>query len=906
MPDWEAEILRRLAPLKLGPAREAEIAEEIAQHLEDRYQELLVASQSEDVAYRTAIGELKSEDLLAHSLRAVESDLYREPVALGKDSSNLFAGVLQDLHYALRMLRKSPGFTAVAVLTLAVGIGANTAIFSLLNAVLIRSLPYADPGQLVYVFTPSHELPQIPIEALGPSNGDFFDIQRQARSFSAITLFDQRYFNLAAEGMAQRVSGVFVQSNFFPTLGVSPLFGRAIQPADTEPGREHVANISYALWQSAFGGSTQVLGKSVTLDGQIYQVIGVMPASFGFPSGNELPYSDQGRTQVWLPLALTPLEKTDRENPEGNVVARLRPGVSLAHAQAEMNTIMPRLDPLHASYSPFRDTYCVLRSCTGTVVGGVRLFVWLLFGAVCLVLLVACANAANLLFARAATRTHEMGIRAALGAHRGRLIRQVLTEALLLASTGGAVGVLIAYAAIRLLLHLNPGNIPRLGETSLDLRVLLFAVAISMLAGVIFGILPALGVSRTNLTELLKQGGNKGVAGVSERWRHSLIVGEVALAVVLLTGSGLLIRSYVNLQNVSTGFSASTLTMHIALDSRYSGPEQRRAFFRNVLDKLGELHGVTTIGAISDLPLSHSESMSLFMVEGYANKKGQAVDSRFATENYFDAIGTALLAGRSFTPEDGVPKAPGVVIVNESFAKEYFSGRSAMGGHFAMGYVWGATKANWSTVVGVVANTRHSNLEDAPPPQVYTPFWQQDTDQAYIAISSSLPPAQMIPAIRSAVGLIDPTLAVSDIETMDQRVSEASALRRFQTSLFAVFAAVALFLAAIGLYGVMAYSVRQRTPEIGIRLALGARPSNVLKLVVAQVMILTVLGILLGLGGTFALTRLLSSLLYGIAPSDPATFTSVAAVLLAVSLLAGCVPARRAMRVDPVVALRYE
>ncbi len=812
----------------------------------------------------------------------------------------------QDVRYGLRMLRKSPGFTAIAVLTLALGIGANTAIFSLLNAVLLRSLPYADPGRLVYVWTPSHNLPQVPIEAIGPSNGDFFDIQRLAHSFSAVTLFDQRLLNLSAEDAAQRVSGVFVQPNFFSTFGVSPLFGRDFQAADTQPGSNHVAIISHALWQSALGGSAQVLGKTVTLDGQNYRVIGVMPASFGYPSGNELPYSTAGKTQVWLPMALTPQEKSDRENSSGDAVARLRHGVTISQAQAEMNTTMLRLDALHPTNSPFKGVYCVLKPFTETVLGGVRLFVWLLFGAVSLVLLIACANAANLLLARAAARTHEMGVRAALGARRGRLIRQVLTESLLLACGGGALGVFIAYVAIRLLLLLNPGNIPRLAETSLDPRVLLFAFTISILTGIIFGMLPALGVSRTNLTELLKQGGNKGIVGASKRWRQSLIVGEVALAVVLLTGSGLLVRSYVNLQDTSTGFSDSALTLHIALDSRYSKPEQRSAFFHTILDKLGALHGVNAIGAVDALPLSHMEEMSYFTVEGYSNKQNQLVDSRSATDNYFDSIGTPLLAGRAFTQADESPTAPGVVIVNEAFAKAYFAGRSAIGGHLCRCYVWGGTKAKWSTVVGVVADTRFSNLENTPPPQIYSPFWRQDSDQAFIVLRTFSPVAQMIPAIRAAVRSIDPALAVTDIETMDQRVSEASALRRFQTSLFSAFAGLAMFLAAIGLYGVMAYSVKQRTSEIGIRLALGAQPSDVLKLIVRQGMLLTLVGIVLGALAAIGLTHLLSSLLYGIAPTDPATFIAVAIVLVAVSLAACYIPARRAMKTDPMIALRYE
>lgn len=624
------------------------------------------------------------------------------------------------------------------MLTLAVGIGANTAIFSLLNAVLLRSFPYANPGQLLYVWTPSHNLPQVPIEAIGPSNGDFFDIQRQAHSFSEITLFDQRSFNLAAEGTAQHVEGAIVQDNFFATFGVRPLFGRGIEPAGTEPGREHVAIISYVLWQSAFGGSSEVLGKSLTLDGHTYRVIGVMPASFGYPSQNELPYGDHGRTQVWLPWVMTPQEKTDRDDPIGNAVARLRPGVTVAQAQAELNAIMPRLDALHTASSPFKGVYAVVKPFTETVIGGVRLFVWLLFGAVCLVLLIACANAANLLLARAAGRTHEMGIRSALGARRMRLIRQVLTEALLLACAGGALGILIAYAAIRLLLRLNPGNIARLNETSLDPRVLVFALAISILTGVVFGILPALGVSRTNLSEVLKQGGNKGIIGSSKHWRHGIIVGEVALAVVLVTGAGLLIRSYINLQNVSTGFSASTLTMHIGLDSRYSKPEQRQAYFHNVLEKVGALQGVDSVGAISDLPLSGSESMSYLTVEGYTNQKKQLVDSRRATENYFEAMGTPLLAGRFFTAEDGTKNRQPVVIVNEAFAKAYFPGRSAIGGHMCLCYFTSGAPAWWK-IVGIVADTRHSNLEDTSPPQVYEAFCKTVRARRALTLPFALP-----------------------------------------------------------------------------------------------------------------------------------------------------------------------
>lgn len=810
----------------------------------------------------------------------------------------------QDIKYGLRILAKSPGFTTVAVLTLAIGIGANTAIFSLLNAVLLRPFPYKDPAQLAYVWTPSRQLPQVPIEAFGPSNGDFFDIQRDMRLFAAVTLFTQNSFNLAGAGMAQRVDGALVLPNFFSTLGVSPLLGRGIENQDAEPGSEHVAIISYALWKSAFGGSAQVLGKTLMLDAQVYHVIGVMPATFDYPNANELPYSQGTRTDVWLPWVLTAQQKADRDSASGSVIARLRPGATIEQAQAELDTFMPRLAALHGSSPIFQGLYAVVRPFNSIVLGSVRVLVWLLFGAVCLVLLIACANAANLLLARAASRAHEMGVRSALGARRGRLIRQVLTEALMLACAGGALGILFAYAAVRLLVRLNPGNIPRLSQTSLDLRVLLFTAGISLLTGILFGLLPAFGASRTNLAELLKQGGNRGAVGGSKKWRHGLIVGEVAIAVVLLVGSGLLIHSYLNLEDVQTGFSDSTLTMNIGLDGRYSKPEQRRAYFRNVLDKLGALPGVRNIGAVDDLPLSHSDSMSLFMVQGYPNKKDQTVNTRFASEGYFRAMGTPLLAGRFFTRNDGASKQPEVLIVNAAFAKTYFPGKSAVGQHVCVCYF--TTSAVWPTVVGVVADVRHSNLEDAPSPQIYQPFWEDNPASAFIAIRTNLPPAKLIPVIRSAVREIDPDLAVADIQTMDQRATQASALRRFQMFLFAAFGGIALFLAAIGLYALMAYSVRLRTNEIGIRLALGAQKSHVWRLIIAQGMALTLAGILLGVAAALAAAKLLSSLLYGVAPIDPTTFILVIVVLAAASLLACYIPARRAMRIEPMDALRYE
>lgn len=809
--------------------------------------------------------------------------------------------VVQDVWHGFRALRKSPGFAVMAILTLAVGIGANTAIFSLLNAVLIRPLPYGNPTRLVYVWTPFRSFPQFPIEATGPSYGDFFDLQRESHCFSEFTLFDQQSFNLALEDVAQRVGGALVQPSFFSTFQVTPMLGRPIETRDVESGQEHVVVISYALWRSNFGGGSEILHKSLVLDGQRYHVIGVMPPSFAYPRATELPYSS-GKTDVWLPLVLTPQQKTDRDNSMGNAIGRLRPGATAAQAQAELNSIIPRLDALRSPNDPFKGMYAIVRPLTETVVQNTRPFLWLLAGAVFLVLLIACANTANLLLARAITRQPEIAMRAALGAGRPRLVRQLLTEALLLACMAGALGILVSQGATRILLLFNPGNIPRLSEMSVDARVLLFALGISMVTAVVFGTIPAISASRTNLSETMKVGCSRGTSRTSKGWHGVLIVAEVALAVMLLASSGLLVRSYLKLAHVPTGFSDSTLTMSIVLDSRYSKPEERRDLFRSAIQRIGELPGVKAIGAVDDLPLSHSETMAAFTVEGYANQKGQLVESRLSSEDYFEAMGIPLIAGRFFTVGDGAA----AMIVNEAFAKKYFVERPAVGEHVCTCYLLGNGKVSWSTVVGVVGNVHDHNLEQGPPPVIYRPFWLNGDapSSAYIAVRSFLPAVQLVPGIRPSIREIDPTLAVSDVETMGQRIWGATALQRFRTLLFGFFGGTALFLAAVGLYGVMAYAVKQRTVEIGIRLALGAQPRHILGGVISQGIKLTLLGIILGTGGAFAVARMLRTLLYGIAYTDSLTFVMVTVIFLSTAVLSCYFPARRAMRVQPVTALR--
>ncbi|MGA8267489.1 MAG: ABC transporter permease [Candidatus Acidiferrales bacterium] len=893
LPEWLHEIWLRIRAAGKRRQFERDLEDELAFHV--------AASEEKNRAAGLVDAEAHSKARKRFGNAARVQELCREMWTFV-----WFETLWQDVRYGARTLRKNPGFAAIVILTLALGIGATTAIFSLVNAVLIRSLPYGDPERLVYLWTPLSRFAQLPADSIGPTYADFYDIQNQAKSFSAMTLFEPGAFNLGTRGSADRVGGARISGNFFPTLETRPQLGRLITQSDDVPGGGNVVVISHALWNSKFSADPGILGQSLEIDGRAYQIIGVMPPGFEYPRTSDLPYdvdTAAKKSDLWFPIALTPEQRADRDNSSGDVVARLRPGVSLNQAQAEMSAIMARLDQLHAA--ELRGWSALVQPFLSHAIGPLRRLMWLLFGAVSLVLLIACSNAANLLLARAASRTHELGVRAALGAGRKRLIRQLLTEAVSMACAGGALGVGIALAAIRILQRFDPGNIPRLNETSLDSRVLIFSIGLSLLTGIIFGILPALAVSRTNLSEMLKQGGARGIAGSSNRLRHGLIVIEIGLAVVLLSGSALLIRSYLKLQSVDLGFSHSTLTMSISLDSRYTQASQRRDFFNNALGRISRLPGVQAAGAGDILPLSNAESLTLFEVEGYANTPDQLVESRRVTQHYFEAMGVRLIAGRLFNVGDYGESSLNV-IVNQSFAKNYYSGADPIGQHFRFRDFQPGKVAPWSTVVGVIGDIRHSRPEDAGAPQVYLPFTQSDPTRAFVAVRTSVPPAELIPTIRGVVREIDPVLAVADIRTMDERVADANARRRFQTFLLAVFAGIALFLATVGLYGLMAYAVKQRTSEIGIRIALGAQRRDVLRLILGQGILLTLAGLALGLVAALALTRVLVSLLFGVVPSDPATLIIVPVVLIVISLLACYVPARRATRVDPMVALRYE
>jgi putative ABC transport system permease protein len=884
MAHWR-RFVARLRTLLANKRAEEDLAREVASHLTllaDDFERRGMSPEEARLAARRAYGGVEQAKQ-AH--RDERSPLWIEQF-------------LQDIRYGLRTLSRRPGFTLTVVLTLALGIGACTAIFSLVNAVLIRSLPYGKPRRLVYLYTPNPQF-KLPIEVFSPTDADFYDIKNQSHSFQDMTAFNQSTFSLAAQGIAERVSTARVDGNFFSTFQVAPAIGRAITVDDNQQGHERVAVISHALWQSLFGAASDVLRRSLVLDGKSYQIIGVMPPAFEYPHDYDLPYGNAQykATEVWIPLALSAQQRADRDNDTVNAVARLKPGASIAQAQAEMAPIMDRLNKLHDPQ--MRGWGAHVADFVDSTVGHVRALLWLLLCAVSIVLLIACGNAANLLLARAASRMRELGVRVALGAGRSRIIRQLLTEALLIGFTAGGIGVALAFGFLRLLPGFDPGNIPRLHQASLDPRVLLFTVAVSLFTSVLTGAVPALAVSRIKLTDFLAAGNSRTVAGAHTRLQSALIVAESALVVVLLAGAGLFIRSYINVASVDAGFSPSTVTMNISLDDRYSQAPQRIGFFQNLFARLHALPGVQAVGAINDLPLSRSEDLSSFMVGGYPNVKTQLAESRWITPEYFSAMDVPLVVGRFFTAADSSSGAHNV-IVNETFARKYFLGRNPIGERLHSD----EPPNQSSTVVGVIGDVHHTSLEEAPVPQIY--HASNEFRSAYIAVRSVLPPRSLAASLRSALHTLDPNLAAGDIETMAERESVASAQLRFQTSLLTVFAGIALSLALIGLYGLMAYSVNRRSREVGIRMALGAQRSDVLLLVLRKAALLLALGLVSGLVASWFVTRTIQAFLFGVGRHDPMTILSVCALLAVSGLLAALIPARRAASIDPMQALRME
>jgi putative ABC transport system permease protein len=783
------------------------------------------------------------------------------------------------------MLIRHRAVTAIAVVTLALGIGANTAIFSVVNAVLLRPLSYREPERLVSFRSNQSVL-------------DVADVKAWSQSFTEIGGNTQQPLDYTGSGEPLQWTAGLVTGGFFRTLGAPPLLGRVITEEDDRRGGPFVVVLGYALWQRQFGGDPGVVGRNITLSGNSYNVVGVMPADFKAP---------RGETEAWAPVqVVSPLAAAYRGVHFLQAYARLKPGVTIAQAQSEMGAIDKRMAEAFPAENKRRQT--ALIPLHDRVVGEVKPALLVLFGAVGLVLLIACVNFANLLLARGAARGHELVVRVSLGASRSRLTRQLLTESVLMATLGGAAGVALAIWGVDLLVALKPANLPRLETISVDARALLFTLAVSVLTGLVFGLAPAWQAARVNVSDALKEGG-RGEAGVAKpRLRSALVVVEMALALALLAGAGLLVKSFWQLRNVQPGFDLdNALTMRIELpEARYREIPAQTQYRRTLLDEVNSLPGARA-ALVSELPMSGDWLTHDFLVEGQQLSAGEEPDvqTRSVEGDYFHVMRIPLLSGRDFTPQDN-ENAPLVGIINQSLARRFFKEENPLGKRVR----WARDdQINWITIIGVAGDVKHFGLDEPEEPALYTPYpqslraWKRWMN---LVVRSEGDPAAIAQAVKSRVWRVDGQIPVTRARTMIEVLGASVEARRFNMLLFGVFAAVAMLLAAVGIYGVMSYAVTQLTREIGVRIALGARPRDVIGMVVGRGMLLTSIGVAAGLGLSLALTRLMSGMLFGVGARDPLTFTSVSSLLVGVALLACYIPARRATKVDPMIALRRQ
>jgi putative ABC transport system permease protein len=807
----------------------------------------------------------------------------------------------QDLRYGARQLARSPGFTAVAVLTLALGIGANTAIFSVVHSLLIEPLPYKDPDRLVVVW--EHNRPRGRLtNTISPAN--FLDWRDQNTVFEEMGAFAGVRANLTGVDDPEELPVQLVSVNLFPLLGVQAAHGRVFLPEEGVQGQNRVVLLSDALWRRRFHADAGILGKSLTLNNESYTVVGILPPNFQlFLRAGPLVTTP---AEAWTPFAFTEQHRI-RSGRFMASLARLKPGTSLAQAQAEMHAIAARLEEQHPDFNTGWGVNVV--PLQEQLVGDLRLSLLVLMSAVGFVLLIACANVASLLLSRAVTRQHEVAIRTALGAGRRRILQQLLTESLLLGAVAGTVGLLLAYWGVDVLKAMSPRELETLmRRVAIDGWVLGFTVVVSLVTALIFGTVPAFATLRGNVGESLKEGVRGGGSlARSGRMRRLLVVSELALALVLLISAGLLIKSFVRLQSVPAGFNPeNVLTLRIQLSSgRYNDRALRTAFFRDLLTRIRTLPGVQSVGAVAFLPLDGLGSATSFSVVGQPPPPpGQepVCDVRVVHPGYFATMGIPLLRGRNFNSSEEVQSA-NVVLINETLAQQMFPGEDPIGKKLVIEM---SDENPPDEIIGVVGDVKHYGLDTEVRPMTYWPHPRFPYPFLSVVVRTQGDPLQLVGAVRHEVQAMDPAQPIADVRPMEQLVANSVARPRFNMLLLGIFAAVALVLAAVGIYGVMAHSVVQRTHEIGIRLALGARPKDVVRLVVGSGLALAVGGVALGLAGAFALTRLLASLLFATQPTDPVTFVSVVGVLLAVALVACWVPARRAARVDPMVALRYE
>jgi putative ABC transport system permease protein len=813
----------------------------------------------------------------------------------------------QDLRYGARMLLKNPGVTAVALITLALGLGANTAIFSVVNAVMLRPLPYHNPDRLVSLWA---NVPEHGRWRVTPAN--FFDWKKQNTVFEDIAAYGAWTMTLTGDGEPEQMLGTLAGAGYFSVVGVEPMLGRSFLPEEYEPGKGQVVILAHAFWQRRYGGDQKIINKAITLNGTSYTVTGVMPPGIYpvWPTTSGQISFDQNRQEFWTPMSFTAQWAAVRTAHVLGVVGRLKPGVTVEQAQAEMNTIGARLAQ---EYAVNKGEGIIVNPFMNEVVGNARPALLTLLSAVGLVLLIACANIAGLLLAQHAARSKEIAIRAALGAGRARLVRQFFLEGLLLSLLGTAAGVALAKFGVDAMVKLIPPEFPRFSQTQLDLRVLGFTLLLSLVTCLVFGLVPAWHASKPDLQTTLEQGGRTSGPGAGrQRFRQLLVVFQVGMAVMLVIGAGLLIKSFWRLRQVDPGFKADhVLSLSLTLpQSKWDDTQQINNFYNQLIERISVLPGVQAAAIGYDHPLE-SNWVDSFTIEGRpAPAAGESPAASFnpISWDYFRTVGTQIINGRQFTAQDDQDH-PGVVVVNEAFARRYFPNENAIGQRIRPSppaRIWKNQRLTSFEIVGIARNVKSAGLNADSEPTYYVPATQAPLTDMTILVRTQNDPAAIVPALRKAVWSIDPNQPIADISTMEKIVSDSIAQPRLSMLLMGLFGALALILAAVGIYGLLSYAVTQRTQELGIRIALGAQLTDVLTLVLKQGMTLALIGEAIGLVGAFALTRLIRTLLFGVAPTDAMTFIAVGGVLTAVALLACYIPARRATRVDPLVALRYE
>jgi putative ABC transport system permease protein len=909
MPDFRRAIERRLARLSLAPVRRAEIVEELSQHLQDRYEELRAAGAPEERAAREALAELNP---LARQLAEVERPVPQDAPVFGAGGRSMIGAVVHDIRYALRTFVANPGFTIVVLLTLGLGIGATTAIFTVLDGVLLRPLPYPQVERVVALA----EQFTVTGASMSVSWPNFQDWRDQNRVFEQLGIYRSTTVNLTGGDQPERLNGAIASSGVFGAMGIHPLVGRVFGAVEDGPGADRVAIVSERLWRSHFNADPSLVGRSIVLNGQAHAVVGIMPATMRFPSR---------LTDVWLPIGpIVPTFPPRGAHPGLFAIARLKSGITVEQAVADMNDLSKRLAEQYPDSN--KNARATVQSYYEQVVQNIRPALLVLIAAVGFVLLIGCANLANLMLSRAESRHREVAIRGALGAARGRLVQQLLVESLLLAVGGGALGSLFAFWAVKAFVASRPSTVPRIDVIAVDGRVLVFAAIVSILTGVLFGLAPALRATSTDLIAGLREGSRGSASAASRRIRSALIVAEVALAMVLLVGAGLTLRSFSRLTAVDPGFNPERVaTARINLpDVKYPDRASWTVFHRELYRRMAALPGVESVGLNSAIPLEGGGSEAPVVAEGdpmpSADRPATTTLFQTTSPGYFRTMGIPLVKGRDFTERDTADAAR-VVIVDDALVAKVFRGTDPIGKRLAFEIRGGGHGSGggrtldpiWREVVGVVHHVRHYGLASEPPfVQLYTPFEQlpvymeQRRPNMALVVRTAIEPDALAASMRREIAAIDRDIPLYAVQTMERYVAQNTEQQRLSMVLLGGFGVLALILAIVGIYGVLSYTVGQRTQEIGIRLALGATRRDVLNLVVGNGMRLAVAGIAIGLAASYALTHTLTALLYEISPHDPVTFVVLAAVLGAVALAASTLPGIRATRVSPVEALRQE